>query len=360
MHRARRVFRSLERDLDAVVVLNSPTPDPSFGWATDLVHGGVYEGCAAVLRPRARPAVVVPPLEAPTARKGDVRVHVFPRRDRADAVLGQALDGASDVGLDLDHVPVNRLKRLKRAIPGVRWHDAGAAIADARMVKDATEIDRIRRAARLISRIADSVPDRLRPGMTERALAAELVRDMSIESQGPSFDPIVAFGATSAEPHYRPQQRRLRAGPVLVDMGAKVDGYCSDITRTYHLGRPSRRFESMYWTVHDALHAAIDAVGPGVEGTAVDAAARKVIDRSPFKGRFIHGTGHGLGVEVHDPGSLNPTTDTVLEPGMVVTIEPGIYLDGQAGVRIEEDVLVTKTGRKVLTSASTDLVCVGA
>jgi Xaa-Pro aminopeptidase len=257
----------------------------------------------------------------------------------------------------------------------VARHDAWRRIADrrglaltleatervveaARVIKDASEIATLREAAARLTPVAAAAFAAVRPGQTERAVAGVLeaaLREAGFER--PSFDTIVASGPNSALPHYRAGDRILAAGDLVVlDFGGVLDGYCSDLTRTVSVGPPSADARSLYDAVRDAQQAAIEAVHPGVESIAVDAAARSILQARGLGEAFGHGTGHGLGLDVHEePRVSRPRADLPsvrLEPGMVFTIEPGAYLPGFGGVRIEDDVLVTDSGYELLTSVS--------
>ncbi len=194
--------------------------------------------------------------------------------------------------------------------------------------------------------------------MTERALEAQIDHDIVEKgADSPSFESIVAFGESSAFPHYTPGERRLHIGDnILVDVGARFHLYCSDITRTYFFGRAKERQRRAYSKVLEAQTKAIGAIREGASGRDVHMVAARVIDKSEFKGRFTHGLGHSLGLEVHDGPGLGLKSTTKLARNMVMTVEPGVYLPGEGGVRIEDDVVVTKTSCRPLTSASKDLI----
>jgi Xaa-Pro aminopeptidase len=198
----------------------------------------------------------------------------------------------------------------------------------------------------------------IRPGQRELDVARELEYVMlKLGSEGTPFETICASGSRSALPHGRASRKRLEAGDfVTLDFGALVNGYCSDITRTFILGRASARQRRLYRLVQTAQAQAVSQVRPGASTQAVDRAARRPITRAGFGPQFGHGTGHGIGLEVHQGPSLSPRTDGTLRPGMVVTIEPGIYVPGFGGVRIEDDVLVTRSGHRVLTTAPRHLI----
>jgi Xaa-Pro aminopeptidase len=228
-------------------------------------------------------------------------------------------------------------------------------VEQARIIKDQAEIAALREAGRRLARVAAGAVAFVREGRTECEIAADI--EMALRSAGftrPAFETIVASGPNSAFPHARPTGRTVRAGDATVlDFGGVYDGYCVDLTRTVQLGAASAALRDLYAAVAEAHQAAVAAVRPGVASSAIDAAARSVLERHGLGGAFGHGTGHGLGLEVHEEpriGKVSPRLpDVVVEPGMVFTIEPGAYVPGLGGVRIEDDVLVTETGCEVLT-----------
>jgi Xaa-Pro aminopeptidase len=227
----------------------------------------------------------------------------------------------------------------------------------ARMIKDAAEIELIREGARRISAIARRLTELVRPGRREDEIAAEL--DSAVRAagfSGPSFETIVASGPNSALPHARPTVRRLEVGDsTVLDFGGVYDGYCVDLTRTVQLGPPSAVLGQLYEAVAKAHQAAVAAVRPGVRPSAIDAAARDVLVQHGLGDAFGHGTGHGIGLEIHEDPRIGREApgvpDTPVEPGMIFTIEPGAYVPRTGGVRIEDDVLVTLDGCELLTDA---------
>jgi len=230
-------------------------------------------------------------------------------------------------------------------------------IEELRMAKTPLEIARIRRSVETNSRAFEQAAARVRPGMKERDLAAELeYRMRKLGAEKPSFETIVAGGARSALPHAQPTAARLRAGDlVMVDMGAFQDGYASDMTRMLFLGRPTARVKRTYRAVLEAQLAAIDRVRAGVPAVQVDRAARRVLKGYGLDRAFVHSTGHGLGLEIHEPPRIGKRDTSVLREGMAITIEPGVYLEGLGGIRIEDTVVVTARGCDVLTPTSKDL-----
>jgi len=223
------------------------------------------------------------------------------------------------------------------------------------MVKDADEIGLISRSARCSARVLSEALSALRAGMTEAALAAEIVYRIRRTGGEEAFDPIVAFGPHSSEPHARASRRRIRGkGILLIDLGAALDGYHSDLTRTFTVNAPDRRFEVVSAAVREAQSAAIAAIAPGVKASEVDAAARAVLSRGGWNRYFGHSLGHGVGLQIHESPRLNGSSKAILEEGMVVTVEPGVYIPGWGGVRIEDTVLVTRRGGRALTRFERD------
>jgi Xaa-Pro aminopeptidase len=230
-------------------------------------------------------------------------------------------------------------------------------IEQLRMVKSADEIARIRRSVETNSRAFEQAAARVRPGMKESELAAELeYRMRRLGAEKPSFDTIVAGGLRGALPHAQPTSAPLERGQlVVVDMGALEDGYCSDMTRMLFLGRPTPKVKQMYGAVLEAQLAAIDAVRAGVSTARVDRAARDVLKAHGLDRAFVHSTGHGLGLEIHEPPRLGKRDKHKLAAGMAITIEPGVYLEDFGGIRIEDTVVVTEKGCEILTPTSKEL-----
>ena len=224
-----------------------------------------------------------------------------------------------------------------------------------RMVKSASEIELIRRSVDANSKAFEAALRTIRPGGTREAdLAAEIdYRMRKLGAERPAFDTIVASGPRSAMVHAQPSERILGKNElILIDMGATLKGYSSDMTRVLHIGRPSSRIKRIYGAVLEAQMAAIEAVRPGVTAAHVDREARRALKRKGLDKAFVHSTGHGLGLEIHEPPRLGKQDKTRLEEGMAITIEPGAYLEGLGGIRIEDVVVVTRTGCEVLTRTS--------
>jgi Xaa-Pro aminopeptidase len=256
------------------------------------------------------------------------------------------------IGFDEQALSVGDRRALGEACGGVMWEPAGAIVPSLRSVKDPGEIESIERAVGVAEAALASVLDIVSEGITEADVAAELVyRLRKGGSESLPFEPIVASGERSALPHASPGQRRLgERDLLLLDFGAIVDGYCSDMTRTFVLGAAAPWQREVHATVHEAVDRAVEALEASVPTRDVDRASRDVIEAAGFGERFGHGTGHGLGLEVHEIPRLNARSRETLEAGNVVTIEPGVYLPGRGGVRLEEVVLVEEGGCRVLSA----------
>jgi Xaa-Pro aminopeptidase len=241
----------------------------------------------------------------------------------------------------------------------LRWRTASGVIAELRMRKDASEVEALARVGAAIDRVHLQVPDVLAPGRTERDVASDLAALIREEHDEVSFV-IVAAGPNSASAHHEPGDRVIAAGDVVVvDIGGTLDGACSDMTRTYVLGDPPDGFQVAYDALERAQAAGVAAVRPGVRAADVDAAARAVLVAAGLGDAFVHRTGHGIGLDTHEAPWIVAGDTTVLEPGMTFSVEPGFYIDGWAGARIEDIVAVTETGVRVLNQVDRGLRRIG-
>jgi len=263
------------------------------------------------------------------------------------------------IGIEAEWLTVAAQARLKDVLPlGYSLVAVGRIVEEQRMIKSAGEIEKIRRSVNLNSEAFARTMKRVKVGTRENEIAAELEFQMrALVAEKPSFETIVAMGERSALPHSTPTGRRLAANELLlIDMGASLDGYASDMTRMAFAGAPPKPIREMYRAVSEAQLAAIDAVRPGVTGGKVDSAARSVLKSHKLDKEFVHSTGHGLGLEIHEPPRIGKNDKTRLRAGMAITIEPGAYVGGLGGVRIEDTVLVTETGCEILTPTPKELM----
>jgi Xaa-Pro aminopeptidase len=263
------------------------------------------------------------------------------------------------IAFDPQQWMVAHLKALKTATGAkCRAIEATGMVEGLRLRKDAQELAVMRKAARLAGEILQDVLKLLRPGVRETEVAAEIEYQMKQKgASGPSFETIVAFGMRAALPHARPTRKQLRKNELVVlDLGVILAHYCSDITRTVYVGRASRRIRECYRAVQQANQVATQAVRAGTPCGEVDAAAREVLKKQKLDSYFVHSTGHGLGLEVHEAPRIARGQSVRLEAGNVITIEPGVYLHGLGGIRIEDDVAVGVEGNEVLTRVTRDLI----
>ena len=267
--------------------------------------------------------------------------------------------GLKRVGVEPAHLPIVERDIIAAALPGrARIVKAPPLIERMRMVKDPEEIRLIRKACFLGVKLFNGLRRAIRPGMTESELAGRLeFRARELGAEEMAFSTIIASGSRSALPHGRASQAKLpRRGFVVCDFGVILTGYCSDMTRTLSMGRPSESVRLAYEAVREAQQAALDAVRPGSTVGEVDLAARNLLRKRNLSKYFTHSTGHGLGLEIHEAPRVAEGQREVLQPGMVVTVEPGVYLPGRFGIRIEDTVVVTKSGCEILTACSKELI----
>lgn len=287
-------------------------------------------------------------------------VHIIEAADVIGGLLEFLAGGmVTKLGFESSALTHERYLKLRQGLSdGIELVSLSGAVDGMRSLKDAGEIGRLKTAAAIAARALTKTIESIRPGIQERECAALLDWNLVMEgSEKPSFDTIVASGANGALPHARPGQRRIEAGDfIVIDYGAVYEGYHSDETCTIALGPVSGEGRRIYETVLSAQGRAIEAVKPGVLCRDIDARARSCIEGAGFGRYFVHGTGHGVGLDVHEAPRLSATSDQRLEEGMVVTVEPGIYIPGVCGVRIEDMVLVTADGCERITGMPKDLM----
>ncbi|BAU27168.1 Xaa-Pro dipeptidase [Aneurinibacillus soli] len=356
--RLRVIEQEIEQAGVEVALLTSPL---SVAYVSGFVCDPHERFMGLVIRPGAEPVLFVPSLEkdkaeAELAAYGGFIRDVIAVRD-TDNPYARLLEaglgtGVKRLAIEKSYMRVREAERLAVALPGVQFADIGDAIVRLRLRKSEEELARMEIAMRLVEEVLAEGLQKVRPGVTELELVAELEYIMKKKgADAPSFDTMVLAGANSALPHGVPGMTKVQGGQFLLfDLGVFKDGYCSDITRTFVVGEPTEEMERIYHTVLAGEEAAIRAVQPGRALAEVDRAARNIITDAGYGHYFTHRVGHGLGLEVHEAPSVHGENQTLMEAGMTFTIEPGIYVPGLGGVRIEDDILVTESGVRVLTA----------
>ena len=298
-------------------------------------------------------------IQAPIESGGDVDVKVARGPLLKDAGKWIKRLGLKNLGLERNRLTFDEYKQLKEFAEKVRLKPVADEVEQLRMVKTDGEIAAVRTSVTLNSQALAKALERFKPGKTtETELAAEIeYRMRRLGAERPAFETIVAAGDRTALPHARPEANRVTMNDLLlIDVGAMVAGYASDMTRTYATGKLDGKRRKMYKAVLQSQLAAIDAIRPGVQASAVDRAARNVLREYGWEKLFVHSTGHGLGLEIHERPRVGRKDKTKLEAGMIITVEPGIYEESFGGVRIEDTVLVTTTGCETLTPTEKELV----
>lgn len=264
------------------------------------------------------------------------------------------------LGFEQNDLTFGTYRSYAETLTGIELVPTDSLVETIRMIKDASEIAVLKEAAQLADRTFSHILGLLRPGVKESDIALEI--EMFVRREGASstsFETIVASGERSALPHGKASDRVLQQSEfVKMDFGAHYKGYCSDITRTVVLGAPTAKHKEIYEIVLEAQLAALAGIRPGMTGKEADAIARDIIRRHGYGDCFGHGLGHGLGLDIHEAPRLSVSGDTVLQPGMTVTVEPGIYVPGFGGVRIEDDIVITETGNERLTSSAKELITI--
>lgn len=261
--------------------------------------------------------------------------------------------GVRRLGFESQHVCVDQLDRWSQATDGVEWVPLKDTVEKLRMVKDKAEIETLRRSAAITDAAFAHLLEVIKPGMTEREAAWEIESHMRKHGASKvAFDLIVAAGPNGARPHASPGDHTIQPGePVVTDIGCMLDGYCSDMTRTFCMGRPDAEYLKVWEIVLNAHEAAEAGIRAGMSGVDADALARDRITEAGFEDNYGHGLGHGVGLAVHEAPRASRLSEDTLEAGMSLTIEPGIYLPGEFGVRIEDLVIVREKGIEILSSA---------
>ncbi len=316
-----------------------------------------HERLMALVVGAGEPTLIIPDMERESAERKAKGVKLVAWQDGEDAhrILREVLGQPQRIGVEKRHLTLARWE----ALDALAVEDCGEPLRALRAVKHDDELAQMQRAADLTDEVARSILSDLRPGLTEKEVAGRIDALIAASGADPSFSTICQSGPNSALPHLPPSTRRLSAGDlVLMDFGACHQGYHADTTRTVVIGEPNARQREAYSAVLEGHDAAVAAIREGATCGEVDAAARGVIEHAGFGRYFIHRTGHGLGLEIHEEPNLTPGSQERLAAGNVVTVEPGIYIPGWGGIRIEDDVVVGREGARRLTRSDRQLTVI--
>ncbi|MGE7272950.1 M24 family metallopeptidase [Brevibacillus panacihumi] len=349
-----------EQKLDAVLITSPKHVYYLTGFFTDP-----HERFLGLVIPaQGEPSLIVPALdrEAAAAASDIQRIYTHTDIQNPYEVLKETLPtGLQALGIEKSHMTVERFEAMSAFVGASRFVDVEQPLREMRLIKSPDEVARMKHAIQLVEDALRESLKKVKPGVTEVEIVAELEYQMKrLGAEGPSFSTMVLAGEKSALPHGNPGSRAVQQGELLLfDLGVEADGYVSDITRTFAVGEVDGKLREIYEIVLAANEAAIAAIKPGVTFAHLDKTARDVISAKGYGEYFMHRLGHGLGMDVHEYPSVHGENQEVLRPGMVFTIEPGIYLPGLGGVRIEDNVLVTETGVEVLTKFPKEWTIIG-
>lgn len=347
--------------VDCLAIMNAQQPflDSTFHYLTEN-QSGSFENCLLLVFPDGRMDVIVSGMEEKSALKGKGNVHVYNTLKEREETIKELIQGVRRIGVNSGSVTMRTAESFQKLNSSIELVDVSEAISLTRSIKDSTEIESIRKACKITSAVAQEIPNLIREGLTE--IEVRNIIDIKLREKGGhgnAFKTIVAFADNASEPHHEPQDRALRSGDIaLFDFGCTYEGYCSDLTRTIFCGPPKQRLSHAYETVQMSKIAGMEIIKDGVKACEVDIAARKVIDSSEFQGLFIHSFGHEIGMSVHEGGSLSRKSNLILRKNMIVSAEPGIYIDGLGGIRIEDTVLVLEDGCEALTDFNQELTVI--
>ena len=350
----------------SAVALN---PGPTLTYLSGISFHLMERPVVLLVTPDKDPVLVLPELELPKVDLFPYKVQAFAYGENPSEWEDAFRKAAQSLGLNGKRIGVEprqmrllEFRHVKAGAPEADYPDATDVLSELRLKKDKAEVDAMRQAVKIAQDALEAVIPKIKIGMTEKELSSELVMQLlkhGSESEMP-FAPIVSAGPNSANPHASPTKRKIQTGDLLVvDWGAAHDGYISDLTRTFAVGEVDEEYKKIHKIVQESNAAGRAAAKPGVPCAAVDIAAREVIEKSGYGKYFTHRTGHGIGMEGHEAPYMRGDNMQLLEPGMAFTVEPGIYLAGRNGVRIEDNLVITEDGSESLSDMPREIRVVG-
>jgi Xaa-Pro dipeptidase len=358
--RVKNIFKNSEHKPDIILIRNSSEPyiDNNFFYITGL-DKGLFEGSIAVLFPDGNIDLIVPELESEIAKKVNANIKVYKNQNEYNNTLQESISNSKNIGINYKNISYSNFYNLNKKFSDLNFYDVSVSFEKSRLIKDEIEIKLIKKACSIVDKVVERIPEILHENIMEYELAAEI--DYLMQKNGAdkaAFETISSFGINTSQPHYTHGSTKLKINDfVLCDFGACFKKYNSDITRTFIFGKASEIQKDMYKTVQEAQKLGFEKAKSGIKAMDVHKAVDSFINNTKFKGKFIHSTGHSLGLSVHDgEARLSQYSDLILKQNMVFTIEPGIYLPEIGGVRIEDDVLIKKDGIELLTKSSKKLI----
>jgi len=358
-NRIKKIFRLTEKKIDTIIIKNSVFPyiDKNFFYTTGL-ENGIFEEATAILYTDGKIDLIISELEAETAKKADADITIYKSIEERNNILKEMLSPIKNIGINSRHISYMDYQKLKKLCPNSKFIDISDSFVKARLVKDTLEIQAIKKSCKIADQVMEKIPNMLCDGIHEYEVAAEI--DYLLQKNGadkPAFDTISSFGKNTAEPHYSHGNTKLKKGDlVLLDFGACFKRYNSDITRTFVFGKIDKKQKEMHETVLTAQKIGFETIKPGIKAGEIHRVVSSYINNTKFKGCFTHSTGHSLGLEVHDGPGFSPESNIELKENMVLTVEPGVYIPGFGGIRIEDDILIVKNGIELLTNTTRELL----
>lgn len=359
-NRVKNIFKNAKQKPEIILIINSEEPliDDNFFYITGLSQG-LFESSCAVLFPDGSIDLIIPELESEIAKKSNANINVYKGQDDFYNILIKLIGPVKNLGLNFKQISVKEFLKLKDRFQKVDLIDVSTSFDETRLIKDEMEISLIKKACEIADSTVKIIPDIIKDNIYEYELAAEIGYFMQKTGADKSaFNIISSFGKNTAQPHYTHGYKKISKGDfILCDFGACYKKYNSDITRTFVYGKASNEQKEIYNTVFNAQNIGFEKMRAGIKAFEVHNAVESFINKTKFKGHFIHSTGHSLGLNVHDGSTrLGVNSKIILRENMVFTIEPGIYLSDIGGVRIEDDVLVKKDGMEFLSKSSRELL----
>lgn len=358
--RIKNIYKNTKKKPEIILIKNSNEPfiDENFFYVTDL-KTGLFEGAAALLYPNGNVDLLVSELEAESAKKAKANISIYKDEKDFYKILKNKISSNKNIGINFRGITLNNFLKIKKNLPKANFLDVTSSIDKTRLIKDENEINLLKKSCKIADDVVEKIPEILYEGLYEYELAAEI--NYLLQKNGaekPAFETISSFGKNTAEPHYSHGEAKLKKGDiVLCDFGACFNRYNSDITRSFIFGRANEKQKKMFEIVLLAQKIGFEKVVPGITTKEVHKAVEAVVNKTQFKGRFIHSTGHSIGLAVHDGSArISYNSELKLREKMVFTIEPGIYIPGFGGVRIEDDILIKKQGIEILTKSAKELI----